>query len=93
MTRHQAISRLLTLSTELEAQGKVMSALACSMAAAELMLHPKPGRGDEIDRACAEAEANVRSVFDRFEIQVSKANRDFEAIIRNAFPEHGGHNA
>lgn len=89
MTKHEAISRLLVLSTELEAEGKVMSALACSMAAAELMLHPARGAGDDIDRAVEEAETQINQVFDRFQVHVDRANRDFENIIRLAFPQHG----
>lgn len=90
MTKHEAIRCLLVLSTELEAEGKVMSALACSMAAAELMLHPERGAGDVLDRAVEEAQAQINRVFDRFQVQLDKANRDFEGIIRHSFPEHGG---
>lgn len=90
MTKHEIISQLLRLSSRLEAQGNVIDALACSMAAAELMLHPAKGSGSEIDAAVAEAQRNIKVIFDRFQIALDKSNQDFEGIIRNAFPEHGG---
>ena len=65
MTRNEAITRLLSLSTQLEADGKDMSAMACTYAAAQLMLLPNQGEGDEIGRAAREVQEKIERDFDQ----------------------------
>lgn len=81
MTRNEAITRLLTLSTQLEAEGKDMSAMACTYAAAQLMLLPNHGEGDEIGRAAREAQDKIRRDFDRVQARMDDVERTFRNII------------
>ena len=88
MTRNEAITRLLTLSTQLEADGKDMSAMACTYAAAQLMLLPNHGEGDEIGRAAREAQDRLTREFDRVQARIDQVHREFAKIIQVQFPQH-----
>lgn len=71
MNRHEMITQLLLLSSELEAEGRDMAALSCSQTAAKLMLLPLESQQDEIGRAASHSTAQL--------------NRDFENIIAISF--------
>ena len=88
MTRNEAITRLLTLSTQLEADGKDMSAMACTYAAAQLMLLPNHGEGDEIGRAAREAQDRLTREFDRVQARIDQVHREFAKIIQVQVPQH-----
>lgn len=85
MTRNEAITRLLTLSTQLEADGKDMSAMACTYAAAQLMLLPNHGEGDEIGRAAREVQEKIERDFDRVQARIDQVERQFRNIINVQF--------
>ena len=85
MTRNEAITRLLSLSTALEAEGKDMSAMACTYAAAQLMLLPNQGEGDEIGRAARETQEKIERDFDRVQARIDQVERDFRNIINVQF--------
>lgn len=90
MTRNEAITKLLSLSSELSRQGKDMSAQACTYAAAQLMLLPNHGEGDEIGRAARDAQDQITRAFDRVQAQVDRVQQDFENIINLSFPHRHG---
>ena len=85
MTRNEAITRLLSLSTQLEADGKDMSAMACTYAAAQLMLLPNHGEGDEIGRAAREVQEKIERDFDQVQARIDKVERQFRNIINVQF--------
>lgn len=85
MTRNEAITRLLSLSTQLEADGKDMSAMACTYAAAQLMLLPNQGEGDEIGRAAREVQDKIARDFALVQARIDQVEREFRNIINVQF--------
>lgn len=73
MTKHEVIQHLLRLSSQLEAEGRVIDALTCSRAAAGLMLHPAKGAGREIDAAVRDAERNAFDELIKFDQIISRS--------------------